>query len=188
MAKGKIATLLFAAAIVAGFATTAPKAAGEVDCSDSPTEAVMSLPVPLSKWGQIACTPFGHVLASHEGWVWSWPDGSGMVFLPSQMVARDPLPLGSHSYFTKIEMIKVNGAEFYDAYNLFKEGLEENAVRPDGYRVDLTSVSGKTMRVYFFDYDTYAWGMACPDDICHRDSRFMVVDKAHRPQPRQPSI
>lgn len=186
MAKGT--PILIAALIVACFLSTPPKAAGEADCSAAPPDAVMMLPAPLSKWGQISCTPFGHVISSHEGWVWAWPDGSGMVFLPSQMVSRDPLPIGNLSYFKKIEMTKVSGHEFDEAYDIFRQGLEQNAVKPDGYRVDLTSALGNSMRVYFFDYDTYAWGMACPDNTCHRDSRFMVVDKAHRPLPRQPSI
>ena len=188
MAKRRFALFLLLAVALGSAASTAPKAAADGECSDAPADAVMTLSAPLDKWGRISCTPFGHVLGSHEGWVWSWPDGSGMVFLPSQMVPRDPLPLGSLSYFTKIEVVKVNGSELYDVYNLFRQGLEDNAVKPDGYRVDLTSVSGKTMRVYFFDYDTYAWGMACPDRVCHTDLRFMVVDKAHRPLPRQPSI
>jgi len=188
MAKGTSIIFLCAVAMAASLAATAPKAASDGDCTNSPVEAVVTLPAPLSKWAQIACTPFGHVLTSHEGWIWVWPDGTGTVFIPSQMVARDPAPLGNTSYFTNIEMTKVAGEEFDEAYDIFRRGLEQNAVKPDGYRVDLTSVSGNTMRLYFFDYDTYAWGMSCPENICVRDTRFMVMDKAHKPQPRQPSI
>jgi hypothetical protein len=188
MANLRLALFLLIAAIAASFPAISPRAAADDDCAGSPPEAVMMLPAPLNKWGQIACTPFGHVLSSHEGWMWVFPDGVGTVFIPSQMVIDNPAPLGNTSYFTKIEIKKVTGGEFEDAYDLFRQGLEQGAAKPDGYRVDLTSISGRTMRVYFFDYDTYAWGMSCPDNFCVRDSRFMVMDKAHKPQARMPSI
>ncbi len=42
--------------------------------------------------------------------------------------------------------------------------------------------------MYFFDYDTYAWGIECGESDCDRDSRFAILDKEHKPQLRQPSI
>ncbi len=131
MAKGTSIIFLCAVAMAASLAATAPKAASDGDCTNSPVEAVVTLPAPLSKWAQIACTPFGHVLTSHEGWIWVWPDGTGTVFIPSQMVARDPAPLGNTSYFTNIEMTKVAGEEFDEAYDIFRRGLEQNAVKPE---------------------------------------------------------
>ena len=71
---------------------------------------------------------------------------------------------------------------------LFREGMDLREVPPDGYRADLTSVSGKTMRVYFFDYDTFAWGMSCPDNNCVQDSRFIMLDRSREPLPRRPPI
>jgi len=158
------------------------------DCTGSPDDAVMTLPLPLGKWGQIACTPYGHVLTSHEGWIWIMPDGSKTVFIPSQMADKEPEALGNKSYFTRIDVAQVKGEEYDKAYDIFHAGFDEKEVKPDAYRADLTSVSGKRMRVYFFDYDSYGWGMLCPDDTCDSDSRFMILDKEHRPQPRQPPI
>jgi hypothetical protein len=173
--------------VFAGFVER-PRAASVGDCAGSPPEAVMTLPPPLDKWGQIACTPYGHVLAGRGNWTWIWPDGSGTVFIPSQLVMNNPQLLGNRSYFTRIEIMRVRGAEFDGAYETFREGMDQREVPPDGYRADLTSVSGMVMRVYFFDYDTYAWGMSCPDNNCVQDSRFLMLDKSREPLPRQPPI
>jgi hypothetical protein len=168
----------------------APRAGTPViDCAGSPAEAVLMLPPPLNKWGQITCTPYGHVLAGTGNWTWVWPDGSGTVFIPSQLVMSNPELLGNRSYFTHIEVTRVRGAEFDQAYATFREGLAvPKEVPPDVYRADLTSVSGKTMKVYFFDYDTFAWGMSCPDNNCVQDSRFIMLDRTREPLPRQPPI
>jgi len=77
---------------------------------------------------------------------------------------------------------------FEAAYQTFHQGLDPHETLPTGYRVDLVSVSGKAIRLYFFDYDTYAWGMECLGDVCNRDSRFMILDKEHMPKPRGSSI
>ena len=82
-----------------------------IDCAGSPAEAVMVLPVPLNKWGQITCTPYGHVLAPTGNWTWIWPDGSGTVFIPSQLVMTNPELLGNRSYFTHIEATRVRGPD-----------------------------------------------------------------------------
>lgn len=167
----------------------APRAGAPViDCAGSPPEAVMTLPPPLNKWGQITCTPYGHVLAPTGNWTWIWPDGSGTVFIPSQLVMANPQLLGNRSYFTRIEIARIRGAEADEAYATFHEGLDLREVPPDVYRADLTSVSGKVMKVYFFDYDTFAWGMSCPDNNCVQDSRFIMLDKTREPLPRQPPI
>ena len=158
------------------------------DCAGTSDKAVMTLPLPLSKWGSIACTPYGHVLTSHDGWIWLMPDGSDTVFIPSQLVEEKPRTVGNNSYFTKIEATLVKGEESDLAYNTFHVGFDEKEIKPDVYRVDLTSVSGKTMRMFFFDYDTYAWAMTCPENKCQTDTRFMVLDKNHRPEPRKPPI
>ena len=101
---------------------------------------------------------------------------------------NNPQLLGNRSYFTRIELSRVRGAEFDEAYATFREGLDLREVPPDAYRADLTSVSGKVMRVYFFDYDTYAWGMSCPDNNCVQESRFIMLDRTREPLPRQPPI
>src|SRR5262245_3636489 len=180
--------LILVLTIVPASVGSSPRAAAVGDCAGSPPEAVMTPPAPLNKWGGISCTPYGHVLAGHDNWVWIWPDGSGTVFIPSQLVMNNPQLLGNRSYFTHIEIMPVGGAEFDEAYATFREGMDLTETPPDGYRADLTSVSGKVMRVYFFDYDTYAWGMSCPDNNCVRDSRFLILDRTREPVPRQPPI
>ena len=185
---GRLSWLLVLMLIVSAGPDRPPRAAAVGDCSGSPPEAVMTLPEPLNRWGQISCTPYGHVLAPTGNWTWVWPDGSGTVFIPSQLVMTNPQLLGNRSYFTRIEIMRVRGAEFDEAYATFREGLDLREVPPDGYRADLTSVSGKVMRVYFFDYDTFAWGMSCPDNNCVRDSRFIMLDRTREPLPRQPPI
>jgi hypothetical protein len=54
--------------------------------------------------------------------------------------------------------------------------------------VDITTVEGKSLRMYFFDYDTYAWGISCPENKCVTDTRFMILDRNTPPKPREPSI
>lgn len=186
MARGPV--FLFALIICAGLDPAAPRAASAIDCSGSPPDAVMTLPAPLSKWGQISCTPYGHVLQGRGNWVWIWPDGSGTVFIPSQLVMSNPEILGNRSYFTQIEVLRVRGAEFEQAYATFREGLDGKETPPDVYRGELSSVSGRVMRVYFFDYDSYAWGMSCPDNNCVQDSRFIILDRTREPVPRRPQI
>jgi hypothetical protein len=158
------------------------------NCADAPDDAVTRLPMPLAKWAQLACTPIGQILMSHEGWVWIMPDASGTVFVPSRIADKPPEELGNSSYFTKIDVQPVKGEEFEEAYRAFHIGFDDKEVKPDAYRVDITTISGETMRMFFFDYDSYAWGMTCPDNKCDIDSRFMVLDKNHRPEPRQPAI
>lgn len=184
----RVPVFLFALSICALPDSAAPRTASVIDCSGSPAEAVMTLPAPLSKWGQVSCTPYGHVLTGRDNWVWVWPDGSGTVFIPSQLVMSNPEILGNRSYFTQIEVGRARGAEFDQAYATFREGLDGKETPPDVYRADLTSVSGRMIRVYFFDYDSYAWGMSCPDNNCVQDSRFIILDRTREPVPRPPTI
>lgn len=170
-----------------GFASPAAALEGH-DCSGASADAVTKLSMPLAKWAQVACTPLGQVLMSRDNWVWIMPDASGMVFIPSQLADTVPQEIGDKSYFTKIDVQKVKGEEFNRAYSTFHVGFDDKEVKPDAYRVDLVSVSGQTMRMFFFDYDTYAWGMTCENDKCDPETRFMVLDKNHRPEPRQPAI
>jgi hypothetical protein len=185
MAKRFSVFLLAAAILVPGLPS---RAADESDCTGTPSAAVMSLPKPLDKWGRIACTQFGHVLTAHEGWQWVMPRQRTPVIVPSQMVDRMPAPLGNKSYFAAIDIARVTGEEFQSIYKTFHEGLDQREALPDLYRAELTSVSGKSVRVYFFDYGTYAWGMECIAGLCARNSRFMILDKDHVPIERGSSI
>jgi hypothetical protein len=156
------------------------------NCSGSPDAAVTKLPFPLNKWGQVSCTKYGHVLTSHDGWIWFLPS-AGAVLVPSQVTMGDPKEVGNEDYFTKIEIAQVKGDEFKNAYGKLMTNLEKDEVKPDGYRVDITTSSGDTLKIYFFDYDTYAWGMDCTSS-CDPEARFIVLDKNHKPEPRHASI
>ena len=189
MAKLRWALAFSALTIATGLKATMPAVAVEGhDCSAAAPDAVVTLPAPLSKWGQITCTPLGHMLTSHEGWIWIMPDASGTVLIPAQELQNAKDSNGEESYFTRIDVAQVKGEEFNSAYGAFHVGFDNKEVKPDGYRADLTSVSGRTVRMFFFDYGNYAWGMTCPDNKCDTDTRFMILDKNHKPEPRQPAI
>jgi len=190
MARRNTVLALGVLTVMAGFSSAAGRAIDAVpdhDCAGSPPEAITTLPPPLSKWGEIVCTPYGHMLASREGWMWLMPD-LDTVLVPAQISREVPQQVGNRIYFTKIEVARVNGVESKDAYETFHQGFDDKEVKPDVYRVDLTSVEGTSMRMYFFDYDTYAWGMSCPDGKCQIGTRFMILDRNTPPKPREPAI
>ena len=192
MAVGKFLLFLGVVAIALGAAGAPPKAAEaahETDCFGSPGDAVRVLPAPLRKWGYVSCTPFGHMLSSREGWVWAWLDGSGSVAIPSQMVKHNPAELGNASYFVSIEVSGLEPEKLTFAASVFHDGLdmEEHEVK-GGYRVNLTSVSGQSATIYFFDFEKFAGGMWCPDDACVPQSRFMIMERDHTADLRAASI
>jgi len=188
MTKGKFTLFLCALVIAMGFGGTSPKAAAEDDCTGTPLDAVMTVPLPLRKWAHIDCTPFGHVLASRDGWMWAWLDGSGKVILPSQMVQKDPDRVGNESYFTAIKVTDLDADESAEALQYFQDAVEGTEAMPNGYRAALTSVSGTSMTLYFFDFGDFAWGLWCPDDNCLPDTRFVVMQKDQTAQLRKASI
>jgi len=180
--RGKFALFLCSLAIALGTGGAAPKAADdENDCTGTPLEAVVTLPAPLRKWGQIECTPYGHILVGRDGWVWARLDGGSQAFVPSQMVERDPAPLGNTSYFTALDVAPLNDDATEGALRLFEAGLDMSE-KASGYRLDATSVSGQRVTLYFFDFGSFAGGMWCPDGECFADTRFMIMAKEHKPQ------
>jgi hypothetical protein len=145
-------------------------------CVGTPRNAVMTLPSPLDEWGTIVCTEYGHIISNREGWIWSYPGTYARVFIPSQMVKDNPKPLGNQSYFIRIEMRKVEGQECETAYNAFNKGFAKEPVPPVGYRLDLTSNSGRALLLYFFrSGKNGVWGVWCEEE-CKPVSRFMVLD------------
>ena len=157
-----------------------PAKAGE--CAGAPPDAVMKLPLPLSKWGTLICTPYGHIISNKNGWIWSRPGANSPVFFPSQMVRESPSKLGNNSYFTKIEMHQISGDEFEKAYQAYHSGFAQENPLPKGYRLDLTSNSKKELHIDFFEYKTSVWGIWCNKSTCDHDSIFMVLDMSHRPE------
>lgn len=150
------------------------------DCTGTPKIAISELPTPLGTWGQIECTPYGHVISAKQGWIWSEPGGYRPVFVPSQMVHDNPSEVGNQSYFSSIKMTRVDGAEFADAYGTFNEGMAPSEKPPTGYRLDVVSSSGRALKLYFFDYGTHAWGIWCSEK-CDKSSSFMLLNVAQRP-------
>jgi hypothetical protein len=96
------------------------------------------------------------------------------------MVRGNPDEVGNKSYFKSIKMTRVEGSEFQKAYAAYHSGFDPNEAIPVGYRLDATSVSGKFLKLYFFDYGNHAWGIWCQDE-CDPKSRFMVLNMAERP-------
>ncbi len=96
------------------------------------------------------------------------------------MVREQPAPLGNKSYFTGINVRAVADSEFDKVYSLFLTGLDKDPNVPSAYRLTATSVSGKILDLYFFDYGDHAWGMWC-NKGCDPQSRFMLLDMTKKP-------
>ena len=175
--------IALAAILLSLFALAGPARAA--DCTGAPAAAaVTALPAPLDRWGVVACTPYGYVIANHPGWIWSEPGGYLPVYIPAQMVAKDPKPLGNTVYFTAITLTKSTGPDFDAAYAAYGTGFAPDPKKPDGYRLDVTSSLGTKLTLFFFDYgDGNTWGLWCgmAKFQCRPDSRFMLLDMAHRP-------
>lgn len=192
--------LLSIAGALLGFSCLIPgpqaRAADDICAGGAPTDAVVKLPVPLSKWGQLICTPLGYVLTGHKGWVWLQPSDHSLVMIPAQLSAafksdgRDHLGTDDNgkAYFTRIDVGKASGADFDKAYAAFHDGFDPNEQKPEGYRLDLQSADGNSLTIYLFDYFTYGWGIACPEGACDRSTRFMMLDMEKRPEELTPPI
>jgi hypothetical protein len=159
------------------------------------SDAVVSLPTPLNKWAQILCTPYGQVITGGDGWIWVEPVRDALVVIPSQTLDGNAKPVGdsgdskdTKAYFTKIVMTKISGEEFDRAFQTFHADFEPKDGKPAGYRLELTTAAGDGLQLYFFDYVTYGWGIACPYGSCDLASRFVMVNMKSKPQPLGPAI
>ena len=148
-----------------------------------PATAVTTLPAPLDRWGQVVCSKYGYVIAGKPGWIWSEPGGYIPVYIPAQMVAADPKPLGNTVYFTAITVIQSAGPDYEAAYAAYSAGFAPDATKPTGYRLEVTSVLGTRLTLFFFDYGDHAWGVWCgmARFRCRPESRFMLLGKAPTP-------
>src|SRR5215831_11370316 len=138
--------LVFAYALVACLVSvdTSSLASEESECKGAPLDAVMILPSPLRKWGQIACTPYGHELRSRDGWIWASLDDGATVRVPSQMVVKNPAPIGNRSYFADIEVQELPESDAGLALATFSDGLPMDEAGAEAgakaYRGTFTSV------------------------------------------------
>ena len=189
MAKGKLSTFLCTLALMVGSGMTVSRAddLGE-ECMGTPLDAVMMLPSPLREWGQINCTPYGHALVSRDGWVWASLDDGKKVRIPSQIARGKLAEIGNESYFTSIRETPVEGEDRADTAAIFQDGLDLKGDLSNVYRVELTSVSGHLMVVYFFDFGSFAGGMWCPDNGCVPESRFLIMQQDDAHKPHSPSV
>jgi|GEM_PF-2383914 len=189
MAKSKLSILLCALMLSVGSGMTASRAddQGE-ECKGTPMEAVMQLPAPLRKWGQINCTPYGHSMVSRTGWVWASLDDGAKVRIPSQISRGKLAEIGNSSYFTSVHETQVTGEDRTNAAAVFEIGLNMKDEASNVYRVELTSVSGNVMVIYFFDFGSFAGGMWCPADGCVPESRFLIMEQDEDHKPHSPSV
>lgn len=179
-----LSTIALGLPMSAPVAQTSPQA-----CAVSPSNAVVSLPAPLSKWAEVLCTPYGEVIIGHDGWVWLEPIHRALVVIPSTTLDTSKPPAGNaKAHFTKVEMKKIDGEEFDRAYAEFHVGIEAKQSNPTGYRLDLSTVSGDGLQMYFFDYKAYGWGISCPNGTCDPSSRFVIVNVNPNPKPLPPAI
>lgn len=186
MGRGKTAIFLAAMIAASALGTASVKAGNSDACSGTPFDAVMRLPSVIAKWGHIACTPIGHVLESRDGWVWASVDSGSNVLIPSQISSRNPREVGNESYFTAIKAIQLAADDAAAATALFNDGLSFDEPGSKVYRVDVISVSGATNTLYFFDFGSFAGGMACLGGECDPDTRFLIIERLSKP--RSPGI
>jgi hypothetical protein len=154
-------------------------AASEGDCNGSPEDAVLELPSPLSDWGRVVCTPYGHVIASQEGWIWTYPGAMAPVFVPSQMVRSGPKNLGNGSYFSRVsfDQMALDDDLTVKALTALDSGYK--ASKPSkAYKLTAKSSLGTTLSMYFFQTRDSIWGIWCDDagKGCNSDTGFMVLD------------
>ncbi len=183
MGIGKAAIFVTALVAALGFGAASVKADNSDACSGTPFDAVMRLPTAIAKWGHIACTPIGHVLESRDGWLWASVDSGSDVLIPSQVSSRNPREVGNGSYFTTIKATLLAADDAAAAVSLFNDGLKFDESDSKVYRVEVVSVSGATNTLYFFDFGSFAGGMACPDGECDPDTRFLIIERLSKPVP-----
>ena len=82
-----------------------------ISCAGSPKDAVLTLPEPLSHWGSVYCTKYGHSVAAKERWIWSFPGAFAPVHLPAQMVRENPKEVGNSAYFKQIRLQPLTGTD-----------------------------------------------------------------------------
>jgi len=182
--RNRILGLALSAPLLAGFVFTSSIASeGHDSESCGGPAAVTTLPAPLNKWASVICTQAGYVITGREGWVWVEPTNKALVVIPSQSLGNEGNFGDSAAYFTKIELTKVSGDEFEKAYETFHAGFDPKDAKPTGYRLDVTTMAGKDIRVYMFDYFTYGWGMACSKEACDPASRFVMLNMKEDPKP-----
>lgn len=150
-------------------------------CQPPPAAAVTKLPPLLARWGALVCTPYGYIITAREGWIWSQPGGYAPVWIPAQMVRERPALLGARAYFTHITFTPVSGRALDRPDAAFHEIFPGSPKPRSGYRLDVVSSSGKSLRLYFLlDAKNDPWGVWCPGNQCRPRSFFMLLNMTRR--------
>lgn len=126
------------------------------------------------------CTPYGHIITSRDGWIWTQPGAYAPVMIPAQMVRENPEQVGNKVYFTHVSFTRVAGKELEEAYAAFVKGFDDEGEKTTGYRLDAKSVSGKELKLYFFENGPSIWGIWCTKQ-CDPMSRFMLLNMNEKP-------
>jgi hypothetical protein len=161
----------------------------EIPCTDAPKDAVIVLPAPLSDWGQVRCTRYGHAVTAKDGWFWTFPGAYAPVFLPAQMVRENPQRVAHGAYFKQARMTKLEGADAISATARVYAGLDhpKNDVE-QVFKLILTNNTGETLEVLFVqgpkDPTTgeTQWGYWCQQNSqCSSGSPFLLLDYSKSP-------
>ena len=154
----------------------------EISCEGSPDSAVTSLPKPLSAWGQVVCTKYGHVIVPRKGWIWTQPGAFAPVVIPAQMVKVNPKDVGNSVYFSKIEMGPVSAAEARVPLG-FMKGFDQSSSPASQtiYRLAVTNSDGQSQTIYFVDQsgDPHKWAIWCKRQ-CKEASLFLLLNMSVR--------
>lgn len=148
-------------------------------CQGSPADAVLTLPAPLSIWGRLVCTPYGHVITANKGWIWTPPGAFVPVFVPAQMIREKLATVGNDAYFTTITMTVAEGDEAALPLQAIQTIFGSMQPPRETYRLQLISNDGRAFRLYFLLADTLT-GIWCIE-ACDPKTFFMVMG------PRDPS-
>jgi hypothetical protein len=174
-----LVVLLVVLAVVPAAKATEPQG----DCAGTPSSAAMELPGQLAEWGTLVCTPYGHIISNHEGWIWSHPGGYSPVFVPSQMVRDNPQPLGNASYFKALDFheVPLSDPGAARALEALEAGLAHEAAT-NAYRLSVSGSLGRSLVLYFFRLRGSTWGIWCGADgtKCTSDSKFMLLNMRKR--------
>lgn len=154
-----------------------------ISCADSPKDAVLSLPAPLSHWGSVYCTKYGHAVAAKERWLWSFPGAFAPVHLPAQMVRRNPKELGNAAYFKQVNLETLLGNAADDAAAKINETLGARSDSPvaGAYRLTLQNQDGESHVVLFVQTVEEVkngkglWGLWC-NESCKDGLPFMLLN------------
>ena len=150
-----------------------------IGCKDAPDKSVTQLAAPMSNWGRVNCTKFGHVIMAAEGWVWHSPMADQAVRLWAQSSAEEFSEVGHSAYFKSIQFEELAGDAAKSANETLAAALGASA-QPISHAYRLTAVnsSNETESVFLVEPRSNQalgnlWGYSCNGD-CTNPLVFMV--------------